>query len=52
MVKEIDNSQSSLHIASKDDLKNILINHSLWLNSEEKEGERANLAGYNLRIIG
>ncbi len=51
MESEVDNTQTSLHEVSKDDLKNILINHSLWLSSGEKEGKPANLAGYNLRGV-
>ena len=40
-----------LHEISKDDLKHILENHSVWINTDEKEGKQANLAGYNLRGI-
>ena len=40
-----------LHEISKDDLKYILENHSVWINTDEKEGKQANLAGYNLRGI-
>ena len=51
MGKKIYTNQTSLHVVSKNDLKNILTNHSLWLNSGETEGEPANLAGYNLRGV-
>ena len=31
-----------LHEISKDDLKHILENHSVWINTDEKEGKQAN----------
>ena len=51
MEKEINNNLALLHEVSKDDLKNILANHSLWISSGETKGEPANLAGYNLRGV-
>ena len=51
MGKKIDNNQTTLYEISKDDLKNILTNHSLWLSSGEAEGKPANLAGCNLRGV-
>ena len=51
MGKEIYNNQTSLHVVSKNDLKSILTNHSLWVNSGETEGKPANLVGYNLRGV-
>ena len=51
MGKKINNNQTALHEVSKNDLKNILTNHSLWISSGETKGEPANLAGYNLRGI-
>jgi uncharacterized protein YjbI with pentapeptide repeats len=51
MGKKINNNQTALHEVSKNDLKNILTNHSLWISSGETKGEPANLAGYNLRGV-
>ena len=50
MEKET-NNQTALHEVSKNDLKSILINHSLWVSSGGKKGRPANLAGYNLRGV-
>ena len=49
MEKETDNNKTTLHEISKDDLKKILTNHSLWLSSGETKGQPANLEGCNLR---
>jgi uncharacterized protein YjbI with pentapeptide repeats len=35
-------------IRTNDDLKNILENHKKWLNTDKKEGAKANLGGANL----
>ena len=51
MERKIENNQTTLREISKGDLKNILKNHSLWLNSGETKGKSANLAGYNLRGV-
>jgi len=51
MEKEINNNPTPLHEVSKNDLKNILANHSLWISSGETKGEPANLARYNLRGV-
>ena len=51
MNKEKHKNNIILHEISKDDLKHILANHSVWVSTEEKEGEQANLAGYNLRGV-
>ena len=49
MGKETENKKTILHEISKDDLKKILANHSLWLSSRGAEGQPVNLEGHNLR---
>ena len=49
LSKEEKNNKTAFREISKDDLKKVLTNHSLWLGSEKKGGQAANLEGYNLR---
>jgi len=47
--KEPGDKEIGLRKISKEELKSVLKNHSLWLNSEKVIGQPANLEGYNLR---
>ena len=49
MEKDTDSNITNSPKISKNDLKKILTHHSLWLHSDESEGEMANLERSNLR---
>lgn len=49
MKKETINKEIAYHEISKDELKRVLENHSIWLTSKKVTGQPANLEGYNLR---
>lgn len=48
-LKKESNKEIAFHKISKDGLKKVLENHSLWLSSKKVTGQPANLEGYNLR---
>ena len=47
--KENNNKEIALREISKDELKRVLKDHSIWLSSNKVSGQPANLERYNLR---